>query len=269
MYKVCIVIPVHNANPSAFELISYKQCCSVLEKHAIFIIAPEGLDLKRYKGISENPQTIYVPAFWQNSLMNYNKLKLSNFFYSLFQDYEFLLTYELDAFVFRDELYNWCSDKFDYIGAPWFEGYDKPTDKLIGVGNSGFSLRRISVMKKLLKKFYYKDPVKYQVGNKVKLKALLQSPYYWARNQFGENFTIQNAGFVHEDLVLAQMARRFPAFKIASIDEASRFSFEANPSLLYRRNNNQLPMGCHAWWKYDFNFWKPHIEAFGHNLIHQ
>lgn len=266
MHEVCVMVPVHTDQPTRLELISFEQCCRVLQAHDIFLIAPEGLNLDAYGAISKIPKIIRIPVKWQSSLMNYNKLKLSNFFYGLFVDYSFLLTYELDAFVFEDKLHEWCNAGIDYIGAPWFEGYDKPADKLIGVGNSGFSLRRISVMRKMLKNFYYRDPKKYQVGNKEKLKALIQSPLYRVRNYSDENYTIQQAGFVHEDLVLAQMAKKFPDFKVATIEQAISFSFEANPALLYKLNGNRLPIGCHGWWKYGLDFWAPFINAFGYQL---
>ena len=47
---------------------------------------------------------------------------------------------------------------------------------------------------------------------------------------------------------------------IAPISEAIKFSFEINPKLLLEMNNNILPFGCHAWWKYDLDFWKNHIK---------
>ena len=44
--------------------------------------------------------------------------------------------------------------------------------------------------------------------------------------------------------------------------EAARFSFEVHPRYLYNRIGGQLPFGCHAFekWEYD-TFWKKHITA--------
>ena len=30
-----------------------------------------------------------------------------------------MLIYQLDAYVFKDELLNWANKGYDYIGAPW------------------------------------------------------------------------------------------------------------------------------------------------------
>lgn len=49
-------------------------------------------------------------------------------------------------------------------------------------------------------------------------------------------------------------------FNIAPVEIALKFSFETTPKQLYKRNNEQLPFGCHAWEKYDPEFWKPFIQ---------
>ncbi len=42
---------------------------------------------------------------------------MDNTFYKQFLNYEYILIYQLDAFVFKDEL-NYCSQGIDYVGAP-------------------------------------------------------------------------------------------------------------------------------------------------------
>ena len=70
---------------------------------------------------------------------------LSSEFYRRFSKFEYILIYQLDAFVFKDQLNYWCKKGYDYIGAPWFEGFHltKTGVNIIGVGNGGFSLRRV------------------------------------------------------------------------------------------------------------------------------
>jgi len=264
-----VVIPIHSSYPSSNELISYKQCLNVLNQYSIKIVAPKGLDLEVYKRISSEIEVIYIDPIWQSNLLSYNKLKVSRFFYRLFKDYEFLLTYELDAFVFRDELAYWCAKDYDYIGAPWFEGWGnaKNNAKLIGVGNSGFSLRKISTIANLLQTIYYKSPLDFDSGKINLFKAYLNMPYYWFRNQLSENYTIQNKCVLYEDRFFSELAPAYSkTFKVAPIADALKFSFEVKPEMLFELNQNRLPMGCHAWWKYNLNFWKPYIERFGYSL---
>jgi hypothetical protein len=271
--KVVVVIPIHSPSPSAYELISFKQCFTILGSHPIKILAPKGLDIARYQDVVPEFETIFIDASWQSSITKYNKLKTSRFFYGLFKEYQFLLTYELDAFIFRDDLLLWCSKNYDYIGAPWFEDYIQEglSNKLIGVGNSGFSLRKIGPILELLKRIYYKNPLEYNSGKLGMLKLYTKKPFRWLmhhyNNALGENYTVQNNFPYYEDIFFGTVAPIYAKdFKVASVEEAMRFSFELKPALLYERTNGELPMGCHAWWRYAFDFWKPHIEKFGYVL---
>ncbi len=79
--------------------------------------------------------------------------------------------------------------------------------------------------------------------------------------------SLQKAAFLVEDRVISEfMTRAIADFNLAPVSEACKFSFEVNPAILFKMNNNQLPMGCHAWWLYDLEFWRPHIESYGYKL---
>lgn len=269
MKKVCIVIPIHSATPVPYELISFQQCFKVLRNHPIKIVAPAGIDLNAYRQVVPNFEVIYIDPRWQKSVASYNKLKLSRYFYRLFSEYEYLLTYEPDAFVFKDELAEWCAKGYDYIGAPWFEGFHlaHPSSKLIGVGNSGFSLRKISSVAQVLKSIYYKWPFEYTSGLRNLLKAYVKFPYRWVRNQSAENYTIQSTCDISEDRFFGEVAPAYsPDFNVAPIEEAIQFSFEVQPEVLFELTHQQLPMGCHAWWRYSPEFWKPIIASYGYSL---
>ncbi|TDH20841.1 hypothetical protein EXU57_20825 [Segetibacter sp. 3557_3] len=263
-----VVIPVHSAKPNAYELISFQQCFRILGKYPIKVLAPEGLDLTLYRNKVPDFKTILIDPKWQSSYIYYNKLKKSRYFYNLFADYQYLLTYELDAFVFRDEVEEWCKKDYDYIGAPWFEGFNNITsNKLIGVGNSGFSLRNIQTIKDKLAVLFFKKPNEYYKGRRHLLKAYFKFPYRWLMNQFGENYTVQRYSNGYEDgFFCFEFPNYFPDFKIAPVNEALHFSFETRPEYLYGLTNGQLPMGCHAWWTYNLEFWRPFIEGFGYEL---
>lgn len=264
-----IVIPIHNDCPSIYELVSFQQCFKILSKHPIKIVAPHGLSLNKYKKVISNFETIYIDPHWQSSLIGYNQLKMSLNFYNLFKEYEFLLTYELDAFIFRDDLEYWCNKEYDYIGAPWFEGFGNATSdaKLIGVGNSGFSLRKIKATQKVIKLMYFKNPEDFKYGRKKILEAYCKMPFKWLRTIIDDNYKISFNGQVHEDMLIKMIGDYFHKdFKIAPICEALQFSFEVRPERLFELNDYHLPTGCHAWWRYNLNFWKPHIEEFGYSL---
>jgi hypothetical protein len=263
-----VVIPIHSDNPSNEELISFKQCFNVLKKHSIKIIAPKGLNLDIYRQVVASIEVIEIDPIWQSSIEKYNKLKLSWFFYNLFREFDYLLTYELDAFVFKDEIEFWCEKKYDYIGAPWFLGYNLPlSNDFIGVGNSGFSLRKISSMRIAIRKIYFEDGNYNLLPKKKRLSAKIERLRFYLNIFRKENRTIQKAMHFNEDWFVSFVIPKYIVdFNIAPINDAIKFSFEVQPSYLYELNNKNLPMGCHAWQKYDFEFWKPFIEDFGYKI---
>lgn len=265
--KVVVVIPIHSQNPSDLELISFQQCFKVLHKHDIKVIAPEGLSLVEYRKVVKDFDVIFIDKIWQSSIEMYNKLKVSQFFYHLFMNYQYLLTYELDAFVFKDDLLFWCNKGYDFIGAPWFVGYNKPTDEFLGVGNSGFSLRNINSFKRAIRQIYLRESSNYLFGTSNKFLMKMSVVLTFFLRFIGENDTIQKASHINEDLFVSKvMSKKVKGFNLAPIEEARQFSFEVNPRLLYGMNGNKLPMGCHAWWQYDLNFWKPFITKFGYEI---
>ena len=236
-----VVIPVHSPDPSPYELISFQQCFRILGHHPIKIVAPRNLALDNYKKLVPHFETIFIHPKWQASLNSYNKLKKSRFFYRLFSDYDYLLTCELDAFVFKDELAFWCNKNYDYIGAPWFEGYDLPvSNKLVGAGNSGFSLRKIKPVQKVLRTMYGRDPLDKDNSIKHLIKMYLKKPLRWLMSQTGENYIVLEDYNEDEDRFFSMAVPLvYKDFIVAPVEEAMKFSFEVKPDQLF--HNEQLP----------------------------
>ncbi|WAC01876.1 DUF5672 family protein [Lacinutrix neustonica] len=100
------------------------------------------------------------PKHYFETVYGYNSLMLSDAFYERFLNFKYLLIYQLDAFVFKNELLQWCEKDYDYIGAPWIASPDTLLKKMLSifnskrkrerqkiffkVGNGGFSLRNIA-----------------------------------------------------------------------------------------------------------------------------
>ena len=101
------------------EKISMRQCVDVLGGHDIIVIHPERLDLTEDL---QSWQSVVVKALcneWFDGVKGYNSMLLSTGFYDLFSAYDYILIYQLDAYVFRNELDEWVAKGYDYIGAPW------------------------------------------------------------------------------------------------------------------------------------------------------
>jgi hypothetical protein len=278
--RVVILILVHKREISQNEILSLRQCISVLGGYEIRLICPAGLDVSAYRRACESLRFDFINPYWQSSWQNFNRLKISPVLYHKYREYQFILFYELDAFVFRDELLQWCDAGYDYIGAPWFENFVKCTEDspFIGVGNGGFSLRRTSAALRVLHSFsYIWKPQELLCSSSLVPRELSFMAPTIAEEQWTikkmrrllRNLTIANNTFYafndcseNEDNFWGLFVKRnFSWFKVAPFEEAKKFSIELNARLLFRLNGNKLPFGCHAWLKYDPDFWIPHIQA--------
>ncbi len=264
-YEPTIVVLVftHKASLDWYEEISMRQCEKVLGgRHPIRLVCPEGLDVGAYLEIAPSVVPEFVPPRFLASIEAYNRFKISSWLYRRFQEFDFILTYELDAFVFRDELLDWCREGWDYIGAPWFEGWQEatPDSSFIGVGNSGFSLRRtgpclqisraVEWVERFLPPRLYRSEKFRRLIPSIPLRNLLKLTGY--TDQHEDDFW---AGFV---------PKAYPDFKIAPFEKAKLFSLEANARHILNCAPKQIPFGCHAWHSCDPDFWRPLIQAEGY-----
>jgi hypothetical protein len=270
--KVVVAIPVYKREPSELEMFSFARALNVLGNHPICLFYPQGLDLKVYqKKASELKKDLQVKVFAEKyfaGIDGYNELMLSYDFYHSFAQYEYMLLYQLDAFVFEDRLLEWCDKGYDYIGAPWFYSNDVnyQSTELVATGNGGFSLRKIAAILKAIhiKPYHSWAEAKHFVATN-KMGALKRSIYsgkiishlwfgLYQKNPLLRNYPHNEDLFWSFDAVNA-----YKNFKVPSPETALDFAFEGNPRYCYQMNNNCLPFGCHAWYKYDVAFWSQFI----------
>ena len=241
MQPVVVIVPIYQPALSALEAYSLDRSMATLQGRDIVFIGPEALDTTWYQArYGAIRYRAYPPEFFA-SIPGYNRLLLRQSFYREFSDYEFMLICQTDAIALRDELDTWCAQPFDYIGAPWPDGYslmvnagrfEGPHGKLVRVtvGNGGFSLRRNRKAIALLDEFA------------VVLNVFLQT---------GSS----------EDLFFSVMGSLSNDFLVPNEITASRFSMELRPSLYHTVNGGHLPMGTHAWWKSEPEFWRPRLPG--------
>ena len=264
--KVVVVIPVYKKKLTAFEKISLKQCIKILGEFDITFVAPDSLELSELKHIwktatSKTFRSVHFSEQFFIDVGAYSRLMLSKHFYQQFFAFEYLLIYQLDAFVFKNELEYWCSQGYDYIGAPWMTHHNKG---IAGVGNGGFSLRNIKKHLRVLSSFsYIKKPAdliaEFFQQNSPSVISLLKNLSF--RNNFHHWF---NDFQRNEDVFWGYYAsNNFDWFRVPSINEAAKFALELAPKITYEQHGQQLPFGVHAWWTYDLQFWKPFIEKEG------
>lgn len=256
-HTVSIVVPVYRVDMTEYERISMERLVKVLGSHRIVVVKPVSLDLSP---LSEKYPCLEFESFDDGcfeSISSYNRLMMSEAFYRRFQDSEYILIYQLDAYVFRDELDYWCAKGYDYIGAPWLlrpvykfplfrftswlkKKYCDVTHRPNGqitrykVGNGGFSLRKVDSMLRAVTELR-------QV-----VERFLTAKHHHTFNEdvfFGVEVNNHGLGF------------RYPDWR-----EALRFSFDKYPKLCYELNDGRLPFGCHSWYKRKMKkFWFPLI----------
>ena len=227
--ECCVVVPVHKKNPVFFEQASLMQCVRVLgQKYDVYLVAPFGLDLEGYKSLCPGYKfkEKRLPKGFFESIDTYNQLCKRKEFYLTFRDYEFMLVYQLDCWVFDDNLEYLMSLGYDYIGAPWFRfDTEKGTAEMTCCGNGGFSLRNIDKFIEVCER------KKEEIDGSVEAEDLFFS------------------------------TKCSDIMKISPVDVGREFSFEVAPNVLFVLNGNKLPMGCHKPYLFQFNtFWKDYIK---------
>ena len=179
MYEAdcCIVIPIYKETLDCVEEISLKRLKKVLiedkgEKtdlydpydfYDIYLVYPEGLNVSKYHELFENAYRVklyevkFDPKYF-TSTAAYSQLCISYDFYKKFDHYKYMLIYQLDCYLFYDNIANWVKQGYDYIGGPIVStdcGWDTVKESRKGkqwtpyVGNGGFSLRKIETFKEI------------------------------------------------------------------------------------------------------------------------
>ncbi|HWS55564.1 MAG TPA: DUF5672 family protein [Pyrinomonadaceae bacterium] len=266
--RAVVLVFSHKPRLEWYEEISFRQCLRVLNRHPLRLVCPEGLDVSAYRAMAPALAVDFIPPEWMSSYRAYNRLKILPFLYRRYARFEYILTYELDAFVFRDELSEWCSKGWDYVGAPWFEGWQHAARdaRPIGVGNSGFSLRRTRAVLQISGSWRYQQPatdvLRAWRRGEYDTKRLIGALTY--RNNFFAPFN-DRANYYNEDVFWGRVvAERFPSFRVAPYEVARQFSFEVNPGRLFRECGHSLPFGCHKWMEFEPEFWYEHIRPLGY-----
>lgn len=264
-----VVIPVYRTTLTAAERFSVRTTISVMASHDIYLAGPASLRgqfdwLVDARGLTL--PYVSLPDAYFTSITAYNRLLMSRVFYQAFSDYRYVLVSQTDALTLSDELDAWCARGYSYVGAPWYVGYTTPVRplRLMGVGNGGFSLRCVpDFLKVLSRPRVFRNPL------------MEHWPGSWKSNTFRflrdyHSLVLANRQFninVNEDVFWGMfVARQCTFFRVAPIDEAVSFAFEAHPDFMFLRNGRSLPFGCHAWERYDRDFWLPAFARLGFDI---
>lgn len=247
--RVAVVIPIYKELLNEYEKISLHQCLRILDRYDIFFIMPIGLDITSYRCGKVKIMELSPDNF--KSIATYNRLMLNPEFYRNFLEFDYILIYQLDGFVFCDRLDEFMAKGYDYIGAPWLDGM-----KLYK-----YSFRGIELLNRFLNGVFVYCTL--YVGNGgVSLRKVNSTINILEKNAGQVNDWREN-----EDLFFAKMGIEFPdEFKIATVEEALEFSFESNVKKCWESNHRHLPFACHAWEKWDISFWRKYFDEYGYKI---
>lgn len=267
--RCAVSVPVYKECISENEILSLRQCLRVLRNYPVVFVTPQSIktdvyekECKKY-GVEFN-RCAFGDSFFKG-IQGYNRLLLSKLFYEAFQQYEYILIYQLDAFVFKDELSQWCSRGYDFVGAPLFGSFSDTEfhPDQARVGNGGFSLRKV---KTYLDYFNGRKNV-FTIGDIANRIALKKKPYtrwlVWLLMALGwrnkPRTVAKDWKYNEDDFWTGLLDGSNYAMHKPSVSEALMFSFERFPSESFNLTE-VLPFGCHAWGKYQFDtYWRKYI----------
>lgn len=259
--RVAIIIPYHKKTISKTEEASIKQLTHFLGRYDKFLVLPESIRKVSFK-IPRVIKIIHFPNEYFTSVPKYCEMLNTKWFYEKFMDYEYILIYQLDVLVFSNHLLEWCNKGYDFVGAPFFNPLIgklsfKPGNPISG-GNGGFSLRKVSSFLQVInlaEKLATRTSTNPIIRKLWFLKAVLtnRSHKIWL-NAAPKIYPFNEDGFWSYEA-----PKYYNKFKVADFKEALQFSFEREPKKCFELNKNQLPFGCHAWLKYNPEFWDKYI----------
>ncbi len=273
--EVKIVIPIYKPVLSELEAISLNQACSVLSDYPFVFVKPQSLDLTAIQKQYPRIETESFDDKYFKNIIGYNHLLLQTDFYSRFLSFDYILIYQLDAYVFSNELQEWCSKGYDYIGGPWLQKpiyqyaffrqwkrtkmWLKEVRQRLEKGKEAFEQQKkyVEMVQETLSSRDLKEVgngglslrnVKSHYNATLDLKDRID--FYVSREERSATF--------NEDIFWSSEPKNF---RYPSAEEALKFSFDKYPDLCYKHNGYQLPFGCHGWYKKKtIKFWKKIID---------
>lgn len=251
---VKVVVPVYSKSLPERERKSLQQTVKMLGRYPIILLAPEGLDISAITAEFPVCEVMRVSDEWlgsKNGIEGYNAMCMSREFYEMFADCDYILICQTDAWIFRDELAEWCDKGYDCVAAPWLRRpiYNlplvkqymawragratRPTRQILynKVGNGGLSLRKVASFIRVCRE----------------------------ESSTIDRFNAESHHLYNEDVFWATVPHDF---HYPEAMEALRFAIDTHPRYCYKLLGGKLPFGCHSWTKPKFyRFWHKIINV--------
>jgi hypothetical protein len=259
-----VVIPVFEKIDLEEVFSTLDNCKNKLPKSRVVLVGPRGFESSRFDAdfVELNSQDF-------TSRESYSRLLISRRFFSSFDDERAFVICQVDGFILMDQRSRWCRTKYEYVGAPFFRSRSNPRAGFLGVGNGGFSLRRVGAALRVLES-QRMPPYRTALAPERWMPDLAVLPFPRRFRKAIRVIREARRGVdwytshysLNEDKFWSFRARLFdPSFRIAPVETALEFAFECFPRHCYELNGRRLPFGCHAWAKHDREFWEQFIDV--------
>lgn len=106
-YSVKVIIPFYKETLKDWEKAALANNMEKLSNYPVVFLKPEGLNISAYEQAYPQAETISVSTDWlgtKRGIAGYNEMMMSEAFYQLFSDCEYILICHTDAWIFRDDL---------------------------------------------------------------------------------------------------------------------------------------------------------------------
>ncbi|MCH9644234.1 MAG: hypothetical protein K0U29_05430 [Gammaproteobacteria bacterium] len=172
--RVAVVVPQHKADLDPEEALSLSYLRKYLSNYDCYLVHPKGLE---FKWDTSGLQLMPLSKRRFQNYHYYNLTCLDTRFYGYFCEYDYILIYQTDACVFKDELQHWCQQGYSFLGGPWAERrFPKLITKSINSLSKSLFSRNIKYSRFLMKKGRYNGNGGFSLRNVDDFIRLLSMP---------------------------------------------------------------------------------------------
>lgn len=252
-----VVVPVYRPL-TPVETIVVSNNARMLRDYPFVVIGPKGArealsqaeTLIRAAGSEARVQPFPDRDF--AGISGYNALLKTRRFLDSFDGADFILICQTDAVILDDDLGRWLASGYDFVGAPHFVGYKElslPVRFAKGA-NGGLSLRNLRAARVAL------DRVNILPRTLLAKSVVRTGLAALSARTLGTKMCIIPKPNLNEDVLWSvEIPGCDPDFRVAPPEVAAGFAFEVLPRHLMELRGGRLPFGCHAWQRYDQEFW--------------
>lgn len=246
--SLIVVIPIYTPKLKPWELCALENNLRVLTGRDVSFLIPQGLDIVFLQKKYPQVRTLEVTDNWlgtKRGIRGYNEMMMSAAFYNLFRSYDYMMVCHLDAWLFRDDLTQWCARGYDLVAAPW----------PLRPRYRRFPLREYLRVKNFILRKMGKVPRTLMYGRIGNGGLCLRHAEQIAR------YNEVDDGMHNEDIFFALET---PELKVPTVIDALSFAYDLKPAVCHHLNHGRLPMGCHGFMhKSRRPFWAAFIPCAG------